>query len=108
MIDSFKTAVSAYQNYNGTGMQMALFFASLIYLLIQKYPVTIFGRAFRVLVTGIVPVAYLNFYPAVYLLGKPDAPAWLCMLSPVVALVLACLSAIVWKGGLRHYHSCGG
>lgn len=36
MIDSFKTAVSAYQNYNGTGMQMALFFASLIYLLIQK------------------------------------------------------------------------
>lgn len=79
-----------------------------IYLLIQKYPVTIFGRAFRVLVTGIVPVAYLNFYPAVYLLGKPDAPAWLCMLSPVVALVLACLSAIVWKGGLRHYHSCGG
>ena len=79
-----------------------------IYLLIQKYPVTIFGRAFRVLVTGIVPVAYLNFYPAVYLLGKPDAPAWLCMLSPVAALALVCLSAIVWRGGLRHYHSGGG
>ncbi len=79
-----------------------------IYLLTQKYPVTIFGPAFRVLVTGFVPVAYLNFYPAVYLLGKPDAPPWVCMLAPVVALLLAGVSALVWREGLRRYNSCGG
>ncbi len=79
-----------------------------VYLLTQKYPVTIFGRTFRVLVTGIVPVAFLNFYPASYLMGKPDAPPWLCMLSPVVALALAGISALVWRAGLRRYDSCGG
>ncbi|ANU55433.1 ABC-2 family transporter protein [Acutalibacter muris] len=79
-----------------------------IYLLTQKYPVTIFGPAFRVLVTGLVPVAYLNFYPAVFLLGKSDAPFWMCTLSPVVALVLAGISALVWRRGLRRYNSCGG
>ncbi len=79
-----------------------------IYLLTQKYPITIFGRAFRVLVTGIVPVAFLNFYPASWLMGKPDAPAWLCMLSPVVALVLAGIASLVWRQGLRRYDSSGG
>lgn len=79
-----------------------------LYLLTQKYPVTIFGRFFQVLVTGIVPVAYLNFYPAVYLLDKPDAPPWLCMLSPVAALIMAGISALVWRQGLRRYDSCGG
>lgn len=79
-----------------------------IYLLTQKYPVTIFGPAFRVLVTGLVPVAYLNFYPAVYLLGKPDAPPWVCMMAPVIAMVLAGIAALVWRSGLRRYNSSGG
>lgn len=79
-----------------------------IYLLTQKYPVTIFGRAFQVVVTGLVPVAYINFYPASYLLDKPDAPAYLCMLSPVVAFILSGISALVWSEGLRRYNSCGG
>ncbi len=79
-----------------------------IYLLTQKYPVTIFGRAFRLLATGVVPVAFMNFYPATLLMGKPDAPSWLCMLSPVVALALAGLSALVWRTGLRRYSGSGG
>lgn len=79
-----------------------------VYLLTQKYPITIFGRAFRVLMTGIVPVAFLNFYPAVYLMGKRDAPTWLCMLSPVVAAGLAGAASLVWRQGLRRYNSSGG
>lgn len=78
-----------------------------IYLLIQKYPITIFGTAFRVLVTAVLPVAFLNFYPAAMLLRKPDAPQWLCMLSPAVALLLVFLSGRMWKRGLRRYNSSG-
>ncbi len=77
-------------------------------VLTQKYPVSIFGNAFRVLVTAFVPLAYVNYYPAVFLLGKNDAPSWLCLLSPVVTLVLVLLSAFVWKRGLRRYGSAGG
>ena len=79
-----------------------------IYLLTQKYPITIFGTVFKVLVTGIVPIAFLNFYPTVFLMGKPDAPAWLCMLSPVVALLLSGIAACMWRRGLRRYNSSGG
>lgn len=77
-------------------------------VLTQKYPVCIFGNAFRILVTAFVPLAYVNYYPAVFLLGKNDAPSWLCLLSPAVALILVFLAALVWKKGLRRYGSAGG
>lgn len=79
-----------------------------LYLLTQKYPITIFGRPFRVLVTGLVPIAFLNFYPAVYLLGKEDVPSWLCMMAPVMAGLMAGIAALVWRRGLHRYNSCGG
>ena len=78
-----------------------------IYLLTQKYPVTIFGRGFRFLVTGLVPVAYLNFYPAVYLLDKPDAPYWLCRIAPLIALGWVVIAAVVWHIGLQRYNGSG-
>ena len=79
-----------------------------IYLLTQKYPVTIFGRGFRFLVTGLVPVAYLNYYPAAYLLDKPDARPWLCMMAPVVASIWVVIAAVVWHIALQKYNSSGG
>lgn len=79
-----------------------------IYLLTQKYPLTIFGHGFRILATGLIPVAYLNFYPATYLLGKQDIPPWLCVLSPIVALVWAGIAILVWRSALKKYNSSGG
>lgn len=79
-----------------------------IYLLTQKYPITIFGRGFRLLVTGLVPLAYLNYYPAAFLLEKPDVPPWLCMMAPVVALGWVVIAAVIWHFALRKYSSSGG
>lgn len=36
MRETFRAVMSMYDSYNGTGMQMALFFACLIYLIVQK------------------------------------------------------------------------
>nr|HML49337.1 ABC-2 family transporter protein [Clostridia bacterium] len=76
-------------------------------LLTQKYPITIFGMPFRVLVTGVVPIAFMNFYPAAMLLGKTDAPRWAGMVSPLVAAGLAVVAAVVWRRGVRRYGSSG-
>lgn len=79
--------------------------------LIQRYPVDMFGRAFRLFVTGIVPVAFMNYFPARLLLGKipPGDPwAFLSYLSPVVALLLLGLASVVWRIGIRNYSSSGG
>ena len=79
--------------------------------LVQHYPVDIFGYSFRVIVTGLIPVAFMNYYPALMLLDKLDRLAgwwWLSYMSPVVALLLIGLSAWVWRLALRRYSSSGG
>ena len=79
-----------------------------ITLLTQKYPIAIFGDLFKIFVTGIIPITFMNYYPAVFLLNKSDAPTWLCLLSPAVALILMLLAGLVWRKGLQRYGSAGG
>ena len=79
-------------------------------VMVQHYPVDIFGYAFRVIVTGLIPVAFMNYYPALMLLDKIDpnsAWAWLGYMSPIVALLLVGLTAGVWKLALARYASSG-
>ena len=80
-------------------------------VLVQYYPVDIFGYAFRVIVTGLLPVAFMNYYPALMLLDKldPQSPwGWLGYMSPGVAIVLVLLTSGIWRLALRHYSSSGG
>ena len=79
-------------------------------VMIQYYPVDIFGYWFRVIVTGFVPVAFMNYYPSLMLRGRtnPHSDCWqLNYLSPVVALLLVGLAAGVWRLALRQYTSSG-
>ena len=80
-------------------------------MLVQHYPIDIFGLWFRVVVTGIIPVAFMNYYPSLLLLGKfdPNAPfAWLVYMSPLVALTLSLIASRVWNLAIRRYASSGG
>jgi ABC-2 type transport system permease protein len=80
------------------------------YGLVQWYPIDIFGRAFRVVVTGLLPVAFMNYYPALVLLGKLDHASpgwWLAYLSPTVALLLIGIVSRVWRQALIQYTSSG-
>ncbi len=77
---------------------------------VQQYPVDIFGGAFRLVVTGLIPVAFMNYYPALILLDKMErqgAWGWLGYMSPVVALVLVGLASVVWRLALGRYASSG-
>lgn len=76
----------------------------------QQYPLEMFGRGFRILVTCILPVAFLNYYPTRWLLGKTvpgDPDYFLSFLGPLVALALLGIAALVWSSGIRHYKSTG-
>lgn len=80
-------------------------------VMVQYYPVDIFGTAFRVIVTGFIPVAFMNYYPALMLLNKIDHTSpgwWLGYISPIVALLLLGLTALIWHLALRRYSSAGG
>lgn len=80
------------------------------YALVHQYPIDIFGTAFRVIVTGLIPVAFMNYYPALFLLDKVNQanPApWLSYMSPLVALLLCGIVAVVWRLALNRYSSSG-
>jgi ABC-2 type transport system permease protein len=80
------------------------------YSLVQQYPIDIFGTGFRLLVTGLLPVAFMNYYPALVLLDKVDyaSPGWvLSYMSPLVALLLVGIVSVVWRLGLNRYSSSG-
>ncbi|MET8523275.1 ABC transporter permease [Nocardioides sp. NBC_00163] len=77
---------------------------------IMQYPMTIFPREVVRSLTYLLPLAFVNWYPCLFLLGRTDpygAPDWFRFASPLAALVLVGLTALVWRQGLRRYRSTG-
>lgn len=78
--------------------------------LVQQYPLDMFGRGVRAIVTFLLPFAFMNYYPSLLLLGKWDkAGAWslLPYASPFVALLLCGIAWAGWNWGLKQYQSTG-
>ncbi len=75
-----------------------------------SYPMTVYGPFFRRLLSYGVGFAFVGYYPALALLGRPDPlglPSWAGWASPLVAVVAATLAALLWKHAIRHYRSTG-
>lgn len=77
---------------------------------LTQYPLTIFPTEVVRGVTFVIPLAFVNWYPVLYVLDAPDPlglPDWVRLASPAVALVMAGLAAWAWRAGLRRYRSTG-
>ena len=77
---------------------------------LAQYPLGVYGDILRRVLAFSVPVAFANYFPAVYILGRTDrfgAPPWIAFASPVVALVASLAAAAVWHTGVRHYRGTG-
>lgn len=75
-----------------------------------QYPLAIYERWFRWVLTFAVPLAAVAYYPALVVLGKADplgAPAWVGWWSPLAGFVFLGLSFAAWRIGVRHYTSTG-
>ena len=75
-----------------------------------SYPLDIFGDWLRRAVTFILPLAFVNYYPALYILGRPDPlglPAGAAWLAPLAAVVCCAAAFGAWSAGVRHYQSTG-
>ena len=75
-----------------------------------QYPPTVFAKDLVRGVTFLVPLAFVNWLPALYILGReyplglPDAVAFL---PPVVAVACCVPAGLAWRLGLRAYRSTG-
>ncbi|MEU8582565.1 ABC transporter permease [Streptomyces abikoensis] len=75
-----------------------------------QYPPSVFARDLVRGVTFVVPLAFVNWLPALRVLGRDDPlglPGWVDFASPLVALVCWVLAGLAWRAGLRGYRSTG-
>lgn len=75
-----------------------------------QYPPTVFGKDLVRGVTFMLPLAFVNWVPAAYVLGRPypiALPQWTVFASPLVAVVCCALAGLAWRSGLRSYRSTG-
>jgi len=77
---------------------------------LTQYPIDIYSAWLRRFLAYLVPLAFVCYFPALYVLGKPDPlglPRVLDFLSPVVAAAASAVAGLVWRGAVRHYRSTG-
>lgn len=77
---------------------------------LTQYPLAIYPLEVVRGVTFIVPLAFVNWYPALYVLGVEDPfgfPAAFQLASPAVAVLFVGAAALAWRLALRHYRSTG-
>jgi ABC-2 type transport system permease protein len=77
---------------------------------LTQYPLSVFDRDFVRALTFVIPLAFVNWQPSLYILDHPDPlrlPEVFRFASPLVAVVLSIVAALTWRAGLRHYRSTG-
>lgn len=71
-----------------------------------KYPITIFSLGLQLLISIVVPFAFVSFFPAAALFGK-EPWSWWGWFSPLVAGYFVALALLILRIGLRRYESAG-
>lgn len=75
-----------------------------------SYPLTVYDAPVRFLLTFVLPVAFVAYFPAVVLLGRTDelaVPALLAFLTPLAGIAVLLLGLAVWRHELARYSSAG-
>src|SRR5829696_4764870 len=71
---------------------------------LSEYPVNIFGSWLRRLVIFVVPLAFVVYFPALYVLDKDDElgfPRAFQFAAPLVAVATWIAAALVWRTAVR-------
>ncbi|MFJ9536444.1 ABC transporter permease [Streptomyces sp. NPDC101225] len=75
-----------------------------------QYPPAVFGKDFVRGVTYLLPLAFVNWVPACFVLGRPyplELPSWAAFAPPLVALSCCAAAGLAWRAGLGSYRSTG-
>ena len=74
------------------------------------YPLSIYPHAVQFLLTVVLPIGFLSFYPSSLFLGKElplQLPGGVLLWLAGLALIFALLGYALFRAGLRHYDSAG-
>jgi ABC-2 type transport system permease protein len=77
---------------------------------ITSYPLDAYAGWLRRALTFVIPLAFVGYYPVLYVLDRPapmGLPDWTRLLSPLVAALFVLIAARAWSAGVRRYVSTG-
>lgn len=75
-----------------------------------QHPLGIYPSWLRRSLAFVVPLAFVNYFPSLFVLGKEDPlgfPGWVRFLSPAVAVACLIVARAAWRNAVRHYRSTG-
>ena len=73
-----------------------------------RYPVNIYNKTIRFVLTWLLPFAFVGVIPAAYFLEKKaDDLSQLAMLTPVVGIVVFAIGLLSWNLGVKRYRGAG-
>jgi viologen exporter family transport system permease protein len=78
---------------------------------LAQFPMNIYDRWLRRFLGYVVPIAFIAYFPALFILGKPDPlglPDVLQFAGPAIAVIAALAAGRMWRFAVRHYQSAGG
>jgi len=76
----------------------------------SSYPISAYRGWFRNTLIFIIPLAFINYFPALYILDKPDPlglPYFMRFLFPMASALVMIPAVRFWNYGVRHYKSTG-
>lgn len=76
----------------------------------MSYPMQIYPSWLRDFFSYILPAIFLNFYPTLYILDKPDPlhfPSIAHFLAPLAGFGVLGIALAFWQYGIQHYQSTG-
>jgi ABC-2 type transport system permease protein len=74
------------------------------------YPLTLYPQVIQAVLTFLLPIGFISFYPAEQFLGKPNSlelPLGMAIWTPVVGLASFVVAYAVFRFGLQKYESAG-
>lgn len=71
-----------------------------------RYPVNIYHRLIQIVLTWVLPFAFVGFYPASFFLDRHEW-RYFALLTPVVGMIVLLLGLYCWNRGIRHYRGAG-
>lgn len=71
-----------------------------------KYPMSIYPRAIRGLLTFVIPFAFTGYYPGAYFLGK-ESFAQGVLMTILISIASILVAYQIWLKGLTQYESSG-
>ena len=72
---------------------------------LTQYPLSIFHKYIRNFFTYILPLAFVNYFLLLYVIGKVENKIYI--ISPIISILFIIPCYIIWKIGVKKYKSTG-